>query len=984
MSDTDNMPVKTFAEEKSHAEGGNSGYPAEPATAEGEMNLGGKAMDTTISYEAELEREYQVLTSKHETIKKDLEATLSSYLTERKGKPVTIQGPYGSGKTQLLYHLFKFTFREGGIGIYTHLEKIIPTEEMTSSDYANYLHELLDQEVQLLQKGESRLMSGRLGKVKDYAVSHINELNGNSNPIALFVDEIEQQYRLLDEKVKTDDHSPMKETLRAVERGDAGFYLVLAFAPVSFYEFSKGEAQTRSVLPIMLPVLKADNLRKAFGKVGNFVWWTGRGRYGWALKVYDAFSANIPDISGCAKKEFLDVCRNIGLIGDVPPLVFENIEAVDDFSGFRDFLICLEPKKEGGEIYSGDIKIVKKCRICSPKHNLDNLIEKALKGSKVSQVTDIAYYLSIILDALCTSDGEMPLFTDLDDWKELFNIVGDIILEFEGEGRLPWQDLEKLLSDSDFVFNIRCDAESIAPSEEGYCIAPSFLRILFPFPISSPNLTTKKIGEQRESLGDQTYLGREERDNTSVFFFLNEDKIREYLLQETRNFLSETKALVAVNLGEKEEFDLPRLAQWLRKEGRLKIITPRGILSDFLVSFSYWIRSERGTALPITGLFQRLLENQVIPERDKARKIRYYNSRIKEFLEGELPSFPAAKYTVRDKTGFDPKIGFASEVMGFAFVDNKNDWQAIHKFRKEFEGTQFVSSESTRKQTGVPTALESLVVETKGTKTLSLGAVLKRVNDSFSKHLPDLRDVVDDLSKDEFTTIPIDEASQLIFEGIYLYLKEWKDLSKANEKLSEAKSNWGTLVSRINKLSEKILAFEKSVDENIQLAHILERDKGEIMNIGRVLEEYGTMISPYTKFLLSLFVDKTNAVIEPKLNELEKHLQQFQDDVEDEIKRYRSNLESTHTFEKDTFDWINKTEEEVQEEFQQKLKNVCQELTQGGKLDLENVPDVTDFVKSLEEIADELQILGEIDENMKQCRAKAEEINTKLRAWEAK
>ena len=46
------------------------------------------------------------------------------------------------------------------------------------------------------------------------------------HPIVLFVDEIEQKYKSLDEIVQTDDHSPMKEALRAVERGDAGFYLV--------------------------------------------------------------------------------------------------------------------------------------------------------------------------------------------------------------------------------------------------------------------------------------------------------------------------------------------------------------------------------------------------------------------------------------------------------------------------------------------------------------------------------------------------------------------------------------------------------------------------------------------------------------------------------------------------------------------------------------------------------------------------------------
>jgi ABC-type lipoprotein export system ATPase subunit len=129
--------------------------------------------DKIISYEADLDQEYETLTEKHATIKHRLEVALSLYLKEKKAKPVTIQGPYGSGKTQLLYHLFKFTWENGGIGIYAHLEKIIPSQKMASSNYADYLKKLLNKEIDLLRKGESALM---IGKVRDYAVNHIKEI----------------------------------------------------------------------------------------------------------------------------------------------------------------------------------------------------------------------------------------------------------------------------------------------------------------------------------------------------------------------------------------------------------------------------------------------------------------------------------------------------------------------------------------------------------------------------------------------------------------------------------------------------------------------------------------------------------------------------------------------------------------------------------------------------------------------------------------
>ncbi|MGB2841430.1 MAG: hypothetical protein WBC40_02950 [Halobacteriota archaeon] len=402
-------------------------------------------MDEEIaSYEADLDQEYETLTKRHENIKSELEKALSNYLENGKGKPVTIQGPYGSGKTQLLYHLFKFTWENGGVGIYTHLEKIIPPQKIGPLEYADYLKELMNEEVDLLRKGESKLM---FGKVKDYAVSRIGQINSENSSIALFVDEIEQQYKSLDETVETDDHSPMREVIARVNNGETGFYLVLAFAPVSFYEFSKGEAQTGRFLPMVLPIVEPKTFREVFGEIGNLIWWMGKGRYRGISRTQDIFKVNVSNINEISDKELLDVSLNIGSIGGVPALEFESIEKIDDFNNFRDFLIHLEPKENGGEIYSGIIKVVKKCRIYNgEKQGLNYALKKTLKDSGVSKVTDISYYLSVILDALSSFNGNVPLFTDSDDWEELLNMAEDIILEFEGEDRLPSEDLNRLQS----------------------------------------------------------------------------------------------------------------------------------------------------------------------------------------------------------------------------------------------------------------------------------------------------------------------------------------------------------------------------------------------------------------------------------------------------------------------------------------------------------------------------------------------------------
>jgi hypothetical protein len=161
--------------------------------------------------------------------------------------------------------------------------------------------------------------------------------------------------------VVTDDNSPMREVIARINNGASGFYLVLAFAPVSFYEFSKGEAQTSRFLPTILPIVEPMTFRTFFGETGNLIWWMGKGRYRGVSRTQDILNANISDIRKISKKELFEVCNNIGSIGGVPALEFENIEKVDDFDTFRDFLIHLEPNENGGEIHSGPTKVVTKC-----------------------------------------------------------------------------------------------------------------------------------------------------------------------------------------------------------------------------------------------------------------------------------------------------------------------------------------------------------------------------------------------------------------------------------------------------------------------------------------------------------------------------------------------------------------------------------------------------------------------------------------------
>ncbi len=259
--------------------------------------------------------------------------------------------------------------------------------------------------------------------------------------------------------------------------------------------------------------------------------------------------------------------------------------------------------------------------------------------------------------------------------------------------------------------------------------------------------------------------------------------------------------------------------------------------------------------------------------------------------------------------------------------------------------------------------------------------MLKRISDSFSDYLPDLAEVVTETSKDEFVSIPVDSDSERIFKGIYLYLKEWRDPSKADEKFKETKSKWGQFKNRISELSKKMEEFEKLTDNCILLTHCLKEDEQIIANIEDILNSYQTRISPYTKFLISTFVEKLLEILEPKLNEIEKTFSNFKNSLEDKIKEYKAAIESIQDFEDDTFEWLNKSQEEIQNEITENFSNACHDFTKGGKIDLESIPDVEPFIEDLKRIIEELQTLDRINESIKQCKKLAQEINKKLRNW---
>ena len=91
----------------------------------------------------------------------------------------------------------------------------------------------------------------------------VKEILGQGKAV-LFIDEIEQVYKELPYRIRTNDGAPLRDTLEKVEQGTVPYYLVLSFALGSAYE-SLGDAEARRSQIISVPLPDPIEL-KAFVK----------------------------------------------------------------------------------------------------------------------------------------------------------------------------------------------------------------------------------------------------------------------------------------------------------------------------------------------------------------------------------------------------------------------------------------------------------------------------------------------------------------------------------------------------------------------------------------------------------------------------------------------------------------------------------------------------------------------------------------------
>jgi hypothetical protein len=340
-------------------------------------------------------REWEDFTDSHEKTRKVSEEAIEQYCSLIKGTateapPLIIAGGLGSGKTQLLFHLFKQSFRYGVPALYVDLKSLVnilksnitvgglpsrlqPEEvlEIISNSALDKLMLIRDNftndwyrlDLFWLPGIEGhpnlgpQLFFAKIGLDHTEAYNCIKRAIQQKRGIVLLVDEVEVAYKEFKELLE----GGFRGFVDLVGRGLSGVYVVMAVSYLSYYELFLSEltgdiAFARRIKLLQIPPTDPDTLYEKLkplnmGDKSNTFWWLSRGRQGWIISLRDVVMVKDDDIGALLewdKSPHLKtpMAENIPIL-DVDELrQYENRQFGDDSqsrAALRYFLLNIRP-----------------------------------------------------------------------------------------------------------------------------------------------------------------------------------------------------------------------------------------------------------------------------------------------------------------------------------------------------------------------------------------------------------------------------------------------------------------------------------------------------------------------------------------------------------------------------------------------------------------------------------------------------------------
>ncbi len=921
-------------------------------------------------YEASIDKDWKDFTDIHATIRKNLEKPIEKFISGEKQNLFALWGPYGQGKTQLMYHLFKYSWKNGGIALFTKLEKLLPEDEMGSGKFKDYIERLVKQTIIKIKEGEiddTDLLNNECKSwLKQWLKNNPIKKKNLEERAVLLVDEMEQNYRSLLDKVITEDSSPLKD---CTAQND--FMIIAAFAPTSQYEAMSGEAEKRRWESYRLPTLPAEVLRKRDAKYGNFTWWVSKGRLGLAFKILDILQNrqlnNFKDFEEFANKD-------VGSIAKVPSI---DTSELAKYMKIKDYIIELFPHSE---IKDKDGLV---CGKIIKEEEFINILKNGLteEGWEEKEIELFSDYLKYVISALSNENGFLLPQKDDNDPKRILILLKtavDFAIETEGREEViasiydkiyKWQNFERFYYTK--IFSIISDLSS----SDGTAISYDLLPKIFPLPITSPIIGRNSIEESRENLltsyPSTDYIAEDietiSGGQITFCYFINNQKLKQFLdSAKVKDFLSPNRDVVCIVLENKESIRLEGVAGWLKAQNRMKIEYPPKKLRDFLISFmDYYQLSSQNEHF--RDILQERVEEEFKKDKTLSRKLDYYKNILNEFImQNSNLILSRAKFEVKNKdtiNNYQTRYDKFSDVVGLSFCEI-NELSTFYIFKQIIMG----SDELKELRTGVPGLLKDISVGKIGKKPLKLSTTLETIKDSYDSELGNLTVLVNLVDEEDFIKLSSEENSKKVLRGIFRYIKipEYEKLSiiqqiddaiksidqlkKSREELNKAFSDFKIKESKSERTKAKWSAILKIL--------------GKVN--GRYLEY---LICDFAKLVLDKFKDDILSNDQNSLTDWQRN------------KQYAENYNET-LIKIDNLDyapkWLNADKNQIKAQFKEKYSGIIKGLTNYQTeigFGAVNTLNWDSFNEELEQIDNDLSQIMEIEEKLKEIVTTANELN---------
>lgn len=585
---------------------------------------------------ATYDTEWADLSEEHKLTREEIGQTLEAFSHDDSLQHYahTVVGVFGSGKTQLLYYIYDQCLQRDVLPLYFEADRLFkPVFEIGDpgpGEITDIINERVSEIEDALAQNDEEAVHDLLNPGNDadkesLVESVLDAFGGEEvDKKAILVDELEQQYESLQEHVRADENSPLRDWL---ERGNELKFLALA--PAGMYEM--GGADRTRCGRIVIPPVDINHLREEyFGNdagLANACWWLSRGNPRHILSNAKKLNRreNIRDSPPHQIAEFIN---NLDPIGQDPSVVpAANLNEIH--RGRLEELLTLTPQQaEEQRRYVIDVDEADRAEF----------IERVAETFEVHRtVADyLARYFFLVANTLSNEDNVCYL----DELNGLFALAIDFLLEYQHNNPDIEDDIREVTEAYNQIDSNEIDATigrlfEYKQTTKNLPLSTDEIQEVFRLPIVDPvvkNYTVQEVKETHE--GDGRPLWKIEQQNRTVYFFISHRDFEAY--SETDEFLDaalpDGNTVLCIVAESVDDVD-GELKQWLQNNGKLAIETTSPLLTDFLISLAGEISETPPADLEVT-LDELAESDDPILE----RKVNIYRESLERLIIGTILS----------------------------------------------------------------------------------------------------------------------------------------------------------------------------------------------------------------------------------------------------------------------------------------------------------------------------------------------------------